>query len=40
MILSTPKTDVEQSVGRILREKKEVRKLIPLIGIGINRHRH
>lgn len=31
IILATPKTDVEQSVGRILREKKEVRLFDPLI---------
>lgn len=31
VILATPKTDVEQSVGRILREKKESRQFDPLI---------
>lgn len=31
VILATSKGDVEQSVGRILREKKEVRKFVPLI---------
>lgn len=31
VILSTPKSDIEQSVGRILREKKENRRFIPLI---------
>lgn len=31
ILLATPKSNVEQSVGRILREKKEVRKFSPLI---------
>jgi superfamily II DNA or RNA helicase len=31
VILATPKSDVEQSVGRILREKKETRRFVPLI---------
>ena len=31
ILLSTPKSNIEQSVGRILREKKEVRKFAPLI---------
>jgi len=31
ILLATPKSNVEQSVGRILREKKEVRKFPPLI---------
>lgn len=31
IILSSPKTDVEQSVGRILRQKKKDRKMNPLI---------
>ena len=31
VILSTPKSDIEQSVGRILREKKENRNFTPLI---------
>lgn len=31
VILATPKSDIEQSVGRILRQKKEQRKVIPLI---------
>jgi len=35
MILASPKSDIVQSVGRILRQKKEVRKFIPLI-IDIN----
>ena len=35
IILGSPKSDVVQSVGRILRQKKEVRKFHPLI-IDIN----
>ena len=35
ILLSSPKSDIVQSVGRILREKPEVRKFIPLI-IDIN----
>lgn len=31
ILLATPKSNIEQSVGRILREKKEVRKFSPLI---------
>ena len=31
VLLSTPKSNIEQSVGRILREKKEVRKFSPII---------
>ena len=31
MILASPKSDIVQSVGRILRQKKETRKFIPLI---------
>ena len=31
ILLATPKTDVEQSVGRIFRQKKEERTHIPLI---------
>jgi superfamily II DNA or RNA helicase len=31
ILLATPKSNIEQSVGRILREKKEVRKFNPLI---------
>jgi len=31
ILLATPKSNVEQSVGRILREKKEARKFDPLI---------
>ena len=35
IILSTPKSDITQSIGRILREKKNIRKFNPLI-IDIN----
>ena len=35
IILASPKSDIVQSVGRILREKKETRKFHPLI-IDIN----
>ena len=35
MILASPKSDIVQSVGRILRQKKETRKFTPLI-IDIN----
>ena len=35
MILASPKSDIVQSVGRILRQKKEIRKFTPLI-IDIN----
>ena len=31
MILASPKSDIVQSVGRILRQKKEIRKFTPLI---------
>jgi len=31
VLLATPKSNIEQSVGRILREKKEARKFAPLI---------
>jgi superfamily II DNA or RNA helicase len=31
MILASPKSDIVQSVGRILRQKKEIRKFAPLI---------
>ena len=31
MILASPKSDIVQSVGRILRQKKEIRKFVPLI---------
>lgn len=31
VLLATPKSNIEQSVGRILREKKEVRKFAPYI---------
>ena len=31
ILLATPKSNIEQSVGRILREKKESRKFAPLI---------
>jgi superfamily II DNA or RNA helicase len=31
ILLATPKSNIEQSVGRILREKKEARKFAPLI---------
>jgi superfamily II DNA or RNA helicase len=31
ILLATPKSNIEQSVGRILREKKEARKFSPLI---------
>ena len=31
IILSSPKSDVVQSVGRILREKADVRKFHPLV---------
>jgi superfamily II DNA or RNA helicase len=31
VLLATPKSNIEQSIGRILREKKEVRKFTPLI---------
>ena len=31
MILASPKTDIEQSVGRILREKESDRTKIPII---------
>ena len=31
MILASPKSDIVQSVGRILRQKKETRKFTPLI---------
>jgi hypothetical protein len=30
-LFATPKSNIEQSVGRILREKKEARKFSPLI---------
>jgi hypothetical protein len=39
ILLATPKSNVEQSVGRILREKKEVRKFSPLI-LDVLDHQH
>ena len=39
ILLSTPKSNIEQSVGRILREKKEARKFSPLI-IDVIDHQH
>jgi len=39
ILLATPKSNVEQSVGRILREKKEVRKFSPLI-LDVIDHQH
>lgn len=39
VLLATPKSNIEQSVGRILREKKEVRKFSPLI-IDVIDHQH
>lgn len=39
ILLATPKSNIEQSVGRILREKKEVRKFTPLI-LDIIDHQH
>jgi superfamily II DNA or RNA helicase len=39
ILLATPKSNIEQSVGRILREKKEVRKFAPLI-LDVIDHQH
>ena len=39
ILLATPKSNIEQSVGRILREKKEARKFSPLI-IDVLDHQH
>ena len=39
ILLATPKTNIEQSVGRILREKKEARKFAPLI-LDVLDHQH
>ena len=39
ILLATPKSNIEQSVGRILREKKEVRKFSPLI-LDVVDHQH
>ena len=39
ILLATPKTNIEQSVGRILREKKESRKFAPLI-LDVLDHQH
>ena len=39
ILLATPKTNIEQSVGRILREKREARKFSPLI-LDVLDHQH
>jgi hypothetical protein len=39
VLLATPKSNVEQSIGRILREKKEVRKYSPII-LDVIDHQH
>jgi superfamily II DNA or RNA helicase len=39
ILLATPKSNIEQSVGRILREKKEARKFSPLI-LDVIDHQH
>ena len=39
ILLATPKTNIEQSVGRILREKREARKFSPLI-LDVMDHQH
>jgi len=39
VLLATPKSNIEQSVGRILREKRDVRKFSPLI-LDVVDHQH
>ena len=39
ILLATPKSNIEQSVGRILREKKEVRRFAPII-MDVLDHQH